>query len=166
MRSNFLKTFGLAVFQLAVVSGLSGCDEDSSPVAPVEQDQAVLDAMEATILDEYRAELIYEKVLEDFGEVRPFVNIVRAEVRHSESLASLYTSRGLPVPENTWSFDDIPAFSTLTQACQAGVVAEIENAEVYDRYFDLSLPADVRTVFENNRRASIENHLPAFQRCS
>jgi hypothetical protein len=24
----------------------------------------------------------------------------------------------------------------------------------------------VRAVFENNRRASLENHLPAFQRCS
>jgi hypothetical protein len=166
MPANSLKVIGLVFLHLAAVSGLSGCEDDSLSLAPVEQDQAVLDAMEATILDEYRAELIYEKVLENFGEVRPFVNIVRAEVRHSESLARLFTSRGIPVPENPWSFDQIPAFSTLTQACQAGVVAEIENAEIYDRYFDLPLPADVMTVFENNRRASIENHLPAFQRCS
>ena len=166
MTAISLKKVRVVLFHLILVSGLSGCDEDSMALAPVDPDQSVLEAMEATILDEYRAELIYEQVLEDFGAVRPFVNIIGAEVRHSEALARLFISRGLGVPENTWSPSQIPAFATLSQACQAGVEAEIENAEIYDRYFDLSLPADVRTVFENNRRASIENHLPAFQRCS
>ena len=30
---------------------------------------------------------------------------------------------------------------------------------------DAELPADVRQVFTNNRAASLNNHLPAFDRC-
>jgi hypothetical protein len=130
------------------------------------EDHVVLAAIEAAIQDEFRAELIYQKVLDNFGSVRPFVNIINAEVRHSESLARLFEARGLPVPQSRWTSDQIPGFPSIPEACGAGVVAEIENAEIYDRYVDLPLPSDVRTVFENNRRASIENHLPAFERCS
>jgi hypothetical protein len=146
--------------------GLFGCDLGSSPASPELQDQAVLTAMEEAIQDEYRAELIYEKVLNDFGPVRPFLNIIRAEVKHSESLAQLFKTTGLAVPTSNWSPEEIPGFSSLPEACRAGVVAEIENAEIYEKYFDLELPPDVRQVFENNQRASLENHLRAFQRCS
>jgi hypothetical protein len=47
-----------------------------------------------------------------------------------------------------------------------GVVAEQENIAIDDRFFALDLPADVGQVFENNRAASLFNHLPAFQRCA
>lgn len=159
----------LGVGAVVLAAGLVACDEGSAAVAPdlqEVQENAVLDAMVEAIQDEYKAELIYARVMEDFGPVRPFSNIINAEVRHSESLASLFVTRGLPVPESQWAVDQIPGFSTLTEACSAAVTAEIENAEIYDRYMDLDLPADVRFVFENNRRASIENHLRAFQRCS
>ena len=94
------------------------------------------------------------------------LNIIGAEVRHSEALARLYVIRGLPVPESRWASDDIPVFSSMPDACRAGVVAEIENAEIYSRYLELPLPSDVRLVFENNRAASLDKHLPAFERCS
>jgi hypothetical protein len=149
-----------------VVLGTVGCEEGTDAVAPEPQGSEIVAAMEAAIQDEYKAELIYQKVIDDFGSIRPFVNIIGAEVRHSESLARLFSTRGLPVPESQWKPSEIPSFPSISAACQAGVTAEIENAEIYDRYFDLDLPADVRTVFENNRRASIENHLRAFQRCS
>jgi hypothetical protein len=156
---------------LAVVAVLSsplvtGCQESATDPAVILDDQEVFLAMEAAIQDEYRAELIYEKVLGDYGPVRPFVNIVNAEVRHSEALARLYEARGLPVPQSRWSPDEIPGFPSISEACRAGVDAEIENAEIYEHYMDLPLPDDVRFVFENNQRASLENHLPAFQRCS
>jgi hypothetical protein len=51
-------------------------------------------------------------------------------------------------------------------ACAAGVVAERENIAIYDRYVGLALPQDVRQVFESNRAASLNNHLPAFEQCA
>ena len=166
MRMNKISRFVMAVLSIAVTIGLVACDDDSSAVAPVMEDQVLLAAMEATIQDEFRAELIYQRVLDDFGSVLPFNNIINAEVRHSEAIASLYVTRGLPVPESQWASNEIPSFSSITAACQAGVVAEIENIEIYDRYFDLPFPEDVRKVFTNNRAASLERHLPAFERCS
>ena len=161
-KSRVLVVVGL----LSVVLGLSACEGEPSVMEPAVEDDSVLAAMDATIQDEFRAELIYQKVLDDFGSVRPFVNIINAEVRHSEAIARLYVARGLPVPESRWALNEIPAFPSITDACEAGVQAEIENVGIYDRYFDRSLPADVRVVFENNRAASLDKHLPAFQRCS
>jgi len=166
MRKRMRKRLVLAFLPIAVSAGTVACEGESSVVAPELEDQAILAAMEATIQDEFKAELIYQNVLNDFGSVRPFVNIINAEVRHSEALARLFEARGLPVPRSQWSPEQIPGFSSIPEACGAGVVAEIENVEIYDRYVDLPLPLDVRTVFESNRRASIENHLPAFERCS
>jgi hypothetical protein len=169
MFTRIKSRLALGVGGVVLAGGLMACDEGSAAVAPEAQEvqaDAVLAAMVEAIQDEYRAELIYERVMGDFGPVRPFSNIINAEVRHSESLAGLFATRGLPVPESQWEASQIPGFSTLTEACRAGVTAEIENAEIYDKYMDLDLPTDVRTVFENNRRASIENHLRAFQRCS
>jgi hypothetical protein len=88
----------------------------SAFLAAAADEDAVLLAMEVAIQDEYKAELIYEGVVDDFGPVLPFQNII--------------------------------------------------NAEIYEGYFDLDLPSDVRFVFENNQWASLERHLPAFQRWS
>lgn len=119
----------------------------------------------ATYQDERHAEMIYERVLADFGPVRPFVNIVEAERKHASSVAFLLTSRGLEVPESLWTTENVPRFSSVALACAAAADAEVENVSLYDRYLALELPADVRTVFQNNRAASQNNHLPAFNRC-
>jgi len=71
----------------------------------------------------------------------------------------------MAVPASEWDADNVPRFSTLAAACAAAVDAELANIAIYDGFFALDLPADVRTVFENNRRASLQKHLPAFERC-
>jgi hypothetical protein len=123
-------------------------------------------AMQEAIADEYRAETIYQGVITDFGSVQPFVNILIAEQRHSAAIGRLFTARGLPVPASTWTLATVPRYTSIPAACAAGVVAERENIALYDRYLAADLPADVRQVFQNNRSASLENHLPAFERCA
>ena len=53
----------------------------------------------------------------------------------------------------------------MRAACAAGVEAETDNIALYDRLLKLNLPADVEQVFTNNRAASFNNHLPAFEAC-
>jgi hypothetical protein len=153
---------------IAVLSSACGSDSPTSPStvggAPVAD--AVRVAMEQAIADEYRAETIYQGVIGDFGALAPFTNVLTAEQRHSATIAGLFTSRGMAVPANGWTTATVPHFSTVPSACAAGVVAERENIALYDRFLALDLPADVRQVFENNRAASLLNHLPAFQRCA
>ena len=123
------------------------------------------DALTAAIQDEFHAEAVYRRVLLDFGNVMPFANIVRAEQNHAAALAGLFRSRGLAVPETAWHVDNVPRFASVRDACGAAAQAEFENIAVYDRYLGADLPADVRQVFTNNRAASLDNHLPAFNRC-
>lgn len=124
-----------------------------------------INALNLTLNDEYKAEAIYQKVIAKFGEVKPFSNIILAEQKHSGELIKIYERYNLAVPENDW-YDKVPEFETVEDACIAGIDAEIENAKLYD---DLILSVDnedILFVFKSLRDASINNHLPAFQKCS
>jgi hypothetical protein len=117
------------------------------------------------INDEYMARAMYRRVIEKFGEVRPFVNIVEAESRHIQALLPLFRKYGIPVPEDDWeSRVAVPA--SVLEACKAAVQAEIANADMYARLLDATMQyRDVQAVLRQLQRASKENHLPAFQRC-
>jgi hypothetical protein len=117
------------------------------------------------INDEYKARATYRHVIKKFGEVRPFINIVEAEGRHIEALLPLFKKYGIDIPEDNWD-SRIQTPASLLDACRAGIEAEIENAEMYNRLLDLSKKyPDVQHVLKQLQRASSENHLPAFQRC-
>jgi len=105
-------------------------------------------------------------VLVDFGEVLPFSNIIQAEERHADAIARAYLSRGWEVPASEWSVTNVPRFQSVTEACQVGAEAEVANIEVYDELMVEELPSDVLQIFTSNRVASLNAHLPAFQRCS
>jgi len=124
-----------------------------------------LKALDATLNDEYKAEAIYQKVINKFGEVRPFINIINAEQKHSEALIDIYRKYDLAVPSNDW-YDKVPEFNTILDACNAGVDAEIENAALYDELLSGVDNQDIIIVFTSLRDASINNHLPSFQRCA
>jgi hypothetical protein len=128
---------------------------------------AVLRALD----DEYHAEAVYAATLATFGDVRPFSNIIKAERKHQAALLGLMETYGIVAPANGFLTGEKPIGAlpaTLAEVCAVGVEAEIENARLYDE--DL-LPAvaghpDIIRVFTNLRDASINNHLPAFERCA
>ena len=168
---------------LVLLMGLVGCGGSGSvttPSAPapgaaspliasgsaVPLSSEVNSALDHALQDEYHAENIYLGVLADFGDVRPFFNVVRAEQRHSASIVHLYENRGLAAPASGWTIASVPHFGSPEEACAAAVTAEQDNVALYDVYLALDLPRDVRNVFENNRAASLERHLPAFQACA
>lgn len=121
--------------------------------------QALLDALN----DEYKALATYQQVIKQFGEIRPFTNIMKAEQTHVEELLPLFEKYGVAVPENEW-IGKIPAFASIEDALKAGVQAEIENAQMYDEFFTFVQEQDVLQVFKQLRDASQDKHLPAFQR--
>lgn len=154
---------GLAVGTVALA--LVACGSDSTlPTVASDTAPEVLQAMESGLQDEYRAAAAYEAVLSRFGNVLPFSNIVQAERQHAASIASLFTARGLAVPVQE-SAPSLPVLASVGEACELGAAAEVDNVALYDHMLGLPLPADVRRVFEANRRASLEKHLPAFTRC-
>ena len=122
-------------------------------------------ALAEAINEEYKARAMYQLVISTFGEIRPFVNIVEAESRHIQALLPLFDKYDIPVPEDDWE-SRIAAPASVLEACQAGVQAEIDNAEMYERLLHSTRQyPDVQVVLRQLQRASRENHLPAFQRC-
>ena len=117
------------------------------------------------INDEYKARATYRLVINKFGDIRPFINIVEAEGRHIEALLPLFAKYGVAVPEDDWD-SRIETPLSILDACRIGVEAEIENAEMYNRLLESTIDyPDVQDVLMQLQRASRENHLPAFQRC-
>ena len=155
------------VATMTVIGGV-GCSDSQLPTAPtgVATGPALGVILARAIQDEYRAEAIYQGVLNDFGQVPPFANVVGAEERHSAAIARLYASRGETAPASQWTIDGAPHFTSIPAACTAGVTAERENIALYDELLRADLPTDVRQVFTNNRSASLLKHLPAFEWCS
>ena len=126
--------------------------------------QAEINALLEALDDEYRAWSTYDQVLRDFGDVRPFINIREAEARHIEALKRLFLAHGLSLPENNW-LGKVNRYESLSEACEAGVAAEIENGEMYDRLLKSTQRQDILNVFRNLQQASQQRHLPAFKRC-
>jgi hypothetical protein len=159
-----------------ILSGLvlifSGCDNgddissDSGSAVATSDASADLNAhLTTAINDEYRARNTYIGVMNKFGQVKPFVNIKKAEEQHIDMLVNLFNKYGLSVPANTVAGLATPA--TLRDACALGVQAEIENARLYDDLLaGTGAYPDVQTVFRQLRSASQDQHLPAFQRCA
>jgi hypothetical protein len=137
----------------------------TGPVGPDPTDIGEL--LGLALQEEYRAEYLYRSVLRAFGpDTPPFALIAQAEARHAEALQMLFTRRQMAPPASVWTVDSFPPFASIPEACAAGVTAEQEDAAFYTPYLNRAdLPQDVRNVFTNLQRASLENHLPAFERC-
>lgn len=123
-----------------------------------------IEALNLAINDEYKARATYKKVIDNFGEVKPFSNIIKSENNHINQLIALYEKYGLNVPKDDWD-NKVTDFDSVLLACQAGVNAEIENAALYDELFSKVDNQDIIVVFTSLRDASENNHLPAFQKC-
>ncbi len=115
--------------------------------------------------DEYLATATYEQVNRDFNDPRPFVNIVKGEQRHAERLKALFTQYGIAIPENPWP-DNVQKFSSVVEACKASVEGEILNRDLYTQLFKTTERPDIVAAYKDLQRASEDNHLPAFERCS
>lgn len=126
--------------------------------------QIEIDAMNMAIQDEYKAEQTYEEVMKKFGDVRPFSNIINAEIRHSTAIAQLFMKYGMDVPDPQTFVIEIP--DTLQAACSEGVAAEKANIALYEELLPQLSQPDVLQVFQNNMAASQDKHLPAFSRCA
>ncbi len=137
--------------------------EANTPGAGVLSDAERADLVTA-IDDEYMARATYAQVIADFGDVRPFSNIVEAEGRHIEALTTLFERYGVPIPADTWP-GRVPRYSSLHDACVAGVAAEVDNGVLYERLLSGTDRADILAVYRNLQDASQERHLPAFRRC-
>lgn len=115
------------------------------------------------IQDEYLAKAEYQLIISEYGDIKPFTNIVEAEQTHIDLLLPLFETYGIDLPENNASeYVSLP--ESITSALATGVEAEEANIAMYKAFLGQdNLPSDVRTVFEYLVNAS-EHHMNAFSK--
>lgn len=138
---------------------------DGMRVNPNYDEPILNQVIRIAIYDEFHAYETYAKVIETFGEVPPFSNIIISEQRHFMALTNMATKYNVPLPVNNWA-DKITIPSTLMECCEVGVAAEIDNIAMYDDLLQYSSAyPDLQDVLFRLQAASYNNHLPAFRKC-
>lgn len=139
-------------------------DAGSAAAATAPQDPVAAAAWEALMGPdgEYAASAAYAAVIERYGEVEPYVSIQAAEQRHVAALSRWLERHGVSVADNPWT-GQIAAPQDLATAAQAWADGEVANVALYDDLMSrASSDAQLTRIFTNLRRASQEQHLPAF----
>ena len=111
---------------------------------------------------EYAALASYQAVIDTFGNVEPYVSIQQAEARHADALIRQLDRMGVEVPDNPY-LGNVPAPADLQTAATAWAEGEVANVELYDTLMEQAQDDRLIRVFDNLRRASAEEHLPAFE---
>lgn len=158
-----IKTILLSVSIFALLISGAAYSEDlyGAKSAENEKNPTVEQMLTYAIQDEYLAHAEYEYIINEYGAIRPFSNIIRAEETHINMLKPLFDKYGYKLPENT-ADEHIVVPANLKAAVETGVQAEIDNIQMYENFLNRELPDDVRDIFERLKRAS-ENHLRAFR---
>lgn len=129
----------------------------------LEQENFTLEEMLIYALeDEYRAKEEYLYVIETFDVSQPFSRIIESEETHIQLLLPLFEKYGIEVV-NPNAIDHLIPADTLEETFEIGVIAEINNIAMYDKFLEQDLPDDIREVFIRLRDSSY-NHLTAFER--
>lgn len=149
---SLLLLAGASVYS-AEMFGAKGAEQTSDPT--------IQQMLTYAIQDEYLALAEYELIIEKYGSMRPFSNIINSEKTHIGMLIPLFESYGFPIPENTAKEHTVLP-KDLKESFATGVQAEIENIAMYERFLKKELPDDVKTVFQRLKDAS-GNHLRAFK---
>jgi len=185
MKTNFSKTLiTLTVLVLAVTAfvyspsqAASDAGRGSPPNSRGQQATSQGLALPATlaeqevadlalaIQEEYSAMNTYQAVISSLGDVRPFVEIARSEQQHVNALIRVAERFGVEVPENAGEVAEIE-WSTYEEACQLGVTFEQLDADLYDELMLSTTNPLLTRVYTNLQRASLEQHLPAFEACN
>ena len=128
-------------------------------------DEPILDqTLRIAAYDKYHAYETYKKVIEKFGPVNPFANIIEAEQNHINATQAFLQKYSVEPPINDWA-EKIEIPDTLIECCEVGVAAEIDNIKMYDNLLLYTKQSDIQDMFFRLQAASFNNHLPAFRSC-
>lgn len=161
--SKLLTVLLLAFTLVGSMGAVMAEGNDFGSVGSLTDDNLTLEEMLTyAIQDEYAAEAEYAKIIEIYGPVRPYTNIIKAETKHIAALVPLFEDNGFTVPVND-AASHLVMPASLEESYDIGVQAEILNIDMYNRFLAEELPDAVRSTFESLKTAS-ESHLVAFQR--
>lgn len=150
--------FGSSRMNMQSRSSYNTSSAVAEPVADIQNLQITLTVL---IEDEYKARAEYVALVEKFGEIAPFINLIKAETNHINALVNQFNVYGLEIPaDNGSEFAVVPA--TLAEAYAIGIQAETSNIALYENFLKQDFPVTVERTFTNLMNASV-NHFATFE---
>lgn len=109
--------------------------------------------------EERVAAATYQAVIDKFGEVEPFTNILKAEEQHIAAVENLLKVNGIEIPAN-----DVTAAApkTLEESYTLAINVEKEDIALYEEMYPNLSDTMIKTVFTRLSNAS-QRHLQAFE---
>ena len=167
-----LTAFSYSPSQAAFDSGRGGppsgrgrqVNSAQNPITAALSEQEAAD-LALAIQEEYTAMNTYQAIMGELGEIQPFSRIARSEQQHVDAIIRVAQRFGVEIPENAGLIADIE-WTTFAEACQLGVTFEQMDADLYDQLLPNTTNAMLIRVYTNLQRASLNNHLPAFEACN
>lgn len=158
------KTLIIAISVMTLLSGFSFADNaDNFGHEGVNDESFTIESMlQYALEDENLALKTYELISVEFDVTRPFTNIMKAEERHIDLVEGLMEDYNIAIPDiDAVSYITLP--TSLQEAYEAGVQAEIDNIALYKAFLEGDVPDDIKEVFEILIKGS-ESHKTAFER--
>lgn len=143
-------------------SGISALEEIALAAPEEGTDASIAWAALFGLEGEYAAAAMYQAVIDEFGQVEPYVSIKEGEERHIDALVRQLERMDYNVPDNPY-LGEVSAPADLQTAAEAWAIGEIANVEMYDELLTQTENETLTRVLENLRRASLESHLPLFE---
>ena len=112
--------------------------------------------------DELFARGEYEYIIQELGAQKPFTNISQSERNHINMLRPYLRKYEIVIDEDQWK-EEIVYPTSIKEALDTCINAEIYNIEMYEKFLKQELPEDLRITFDKLKRGS-ENHLESFQK--
>ena len=159
---NFI-VFGMVILCLAIPVKAADENYGAAGASNLTNEKLTLSKMLSfAIQDEYLSRGEYQKVIEKFGNRRPFSNIIKAEEKHISWLKVLLRKYGVALPPDRGS-ELAKESVTFSDTFQIGIDAEVANIAMYERFLKKDLPEDVMDVF-NRLLSGSKRHLAAFKK--
>ncbi|WP_456399108.1 ferritin-like domain-containing protein [Mesoaciditoga sp.] len=109
--------------------------------------------------EERLAAATYQVVIDKFGEVEPFTNILKAEEQHIAAVENLLKVNNIDIPKNNVTAE---APETLEEAYAKTIEVEKEDIALYEKMLPDISDTMIKTVFTRLTNAS-EWHLKTFE---
>ena len=114
--------------------------------------------------------LIYEELDGKLLPYKGFRDVLKGNKKIEDIMGSSSLQAFIVSIVNFFIAKSINRKKYLVVSNEAGLHVDVgsnlaNDIAIYDKFLKLNLPDDVRKVFENNRSASLNKHLPAFSNC-
>lgn len=123
---------------------------------------SILDMLIYAVEDEYLARGEYIAIMDEFDVLKPYSNIKESEETHLALLREIFQIYDLEFLTDL-SDEHIIIPTSLLDAAQTGVQAEIDNIAMYEKFLTYDLPDNISQVFNALLRGS-QSHLLAFEK--